>query len=287
MSRDDHRRYDRLLQAMREQQKSNQPERISKGDIALWCLAAFMSLGLTLAAPKIGQTLTGAVLGAMFACLIHPLWQVPFIQKIKRPIAKNLAFIGTLFVVAILIGGFGFYVWPPIKRHPLTAAERESFEKELKNQPNDDLLIQMACPPNNEKECTYAQQFIRPIGDSGWKVQAYVDRLMLTKPLDGIMIYRRGGNRDYSLQHYDAGGYFNISEPHLLAIQKAFEAIHVEPSGGTNPDLPENVMMIYVGPERENEAESTDLTKTTEWVTGKREGPFPGTRKQFYAAGSA
>jgi hypothetical protein len=102
---------------------------------------------------------------------------------------------------------------------------------------------------------------------------------MLTKPLDGIMIYRRGGNRDYALQHYDAGGYFNINEPHLLAMQKAFQSIQIEPSGGTNPDLPENVTMIYFGPERENEAEPTDLTRSTEWATGKREGPFPGKRR--------
>jgi hypothetical protein len=37
-------------------------------------------------------------------------------------------------------------------------------------------------------------------------------------------------------------------------------------------------MMIYFGLERENEAEPTDLTKSTEWVLGKRIGPFPGQR---------
>ena len=92
------------------------------------------------------------------------------------------------------------------------------------------------------------------------------------------MIYRRGGNRDYTLQHYDAGGYFNSNEPHLLAMQKAFQLIHIEPNVGTDPDIPENAMMIYFGPERENEAEPTYLTKSTEWVLGKRIGPFPGKR---------
>ena len=139
--------------------------------------------------------------------------------------------------------------------------------------------MQIACPPDDERACTYAGQFINLVGDSGWKVQSYVTRLTLTRALDGIMIYRRGGNRDYFLHHYNAGGYFNINEPHLLAIQKAFQSIQIEPSGGTNPDIPDNVMMIYFGPERENEAEATDLTRSTEWALGKRKGPFPGTRQ--------
>lgn len=253
-------------------------EGISSGDIALWFLAAFMALGLFLAAPRIGRGLTASVLIGMFGCLVHPIWQLSFIRRINRVTIKVFSSAGLLFA-AMLIAGFGFYVWPPIKRHPLTARERESFENALKSQKGDDLEIQIACPPNDERGCSYAGQFIRPVGDSGWNVQSYVSRLTLTKPLDGIMIYRRGGNRDYSLQHYDAGGYFNINEPHLLAVQKAFQSMEIEPSGGTNPDLPENVMMIYFGPERENEAEPTDLTTSTEWATGKREGPFPGKRR--------
>jgi len=254
-------------------------EGISPGDMVLWFLSAFMALGLFLAAPKLGRDVTFIVLIAMLGCLIHPISQLRMVRKAKSKRIKTAWFVGSLALAAILVTAFGISVWPPIKRHLLTAEERASFENALKPQKGDDLEIQIACPPNDERGCIYAGQFIRPVGDSGWKVQAYVSRLTLTKPFDGIMIYRRGGNRDYSLQHYDAGGYFNINEPHLLAMQKAFQSIHIEPSGGTNPDLSENVMMIYIGPERENEAEPTDLTRTTEWATGKREGPFPGKRR--------
>ena len=244
-----------------------------------WFLAAFMALALLLIAPKIGRAITAVVLVAMASCLVHPIWHLSIVQQASRHSIRNWRFAGISLVALISMGLFGVYVWPPIKRHTLTAKERASFENALRAQKGDDIEIQLACPPNDEKGCTYAGQFIRAVGDSGWKVQAYVSRLTLTKPLEGIMIYRRGGNRDYSLQHYDAGGYFNINEPHLLAMQKAFQSIQIEPSGGTNPDLPENVMMIYFGPERENEAEPTDLTRSTEWATGKREGSFPGKRR--------
>jgi hypothetical protein len=243
-----------------------------------WFLAAVMALVLYLLAPKIGQPLTVIVLVAMAAFLIHPIWRLRFLRTALTTKLRVWRFTELLTVAYLFVAMFGIYVWPPIKRHPLSQDERTRFENALKTQKDDDLEIQIACSPTDEKVCAYAEQFIRPIGDSGWKVQAYVSRLTLTRPLEGTMIYRRGGNRDYSLQHYDAGGYFNISEPHLIAMQKAFQSISIEPSGGTDPDIPENTMLIYFGPEKDNEAERTDLTRSTEWVSGKRIGPFPGKR---------
>jgi len=262
---------------LRSEKKKPSATRLDVG----WFLAAFMALGLLLIAPKIGRGITAVVLIAMASSLVRPSWQFGFVQGAPSKAKRNWRFAGIMLIAVVSVALFGVYVWPAIKRHTLTAQERALFENALKLQKGDDLEIKLACSPNDERACTYAGQFINLIGDSGWKVQAYVDRLMLTRPLDGIMIYRQGGNRDYSLQHYNAGGYFNSNEPHLLAMQKAFQSIQIEPSGGTDPDIPENVMMIYFGPERENEAEPTDLTRSTEWVTGKREGPFPGKRRTF------
>lgn len=255
-------------------------ESISRGDIALWCLAGVMAIGLYLAPEKTPAWVVAGLAG-MIALATHPTLSLPWVRhagSTKITIRRSIA---AMSVMVAIIGLYGWRIWPLIKRHTLSQKERTRFENALKPQKGGDLEVQIACPPNDERGCTYAGQFIRPVGDSGWKVQAYVSRLTLTKPLDGIVIYRRGGNRDYSLQHCDAGGYFNINEPHLLAMQKAFQSIHIEPSGGTDPDIPDKVMMIYFGPERENEAESTDLTKSTEWALGKRIGPFPGKRNTF------
>jgi hypothetical protein len=266
-----------LAREMLHAEKNHPPTKLDRG----WYLAACMALGLLLISPKVGQSITVVVLVAMASFLVQPIWRLGIVQRAPSNATRNWRFTGFLLTALTLIGLLGFYTWPPIKRHKLDAKERASFENALKPQKGDDLQVHLACPPNDEKVCTYAGQFINLVGDSGWKVQAQVDRLMLTRPFDGIMIYRRGGNRDYSLQHYDAGGYFNSNEPHLLAMQKAFQSMRVEPGGGTDPDIPDDVMMIYFGPERENEAAPTDLTRSTEWVTGKREGPFPGKRRTF------
>jgi hypothetical protein len=280
MSREDHRRYDALLEKVRQLERDIPKQKSSSLDPG-WYLAAVIALALFLLAPRVGRDVTSAVLIFIFVLLVHLVWKLNFVQRTTSNSQKARRFGIVMLPTIILAASFSAYVWPPIKRHPLTVNERTRFEAVLKQQDGGDLEVQFACPPDDEKACTYAGQFIRPVGDSGWKVQAFVARLTLTKPLDGIMIYRRGGNRDYTFQHYDAGGYFNLNEPRLLAMQKAFQSIQIEPSGGADSDIPENVMMIYVGLERENEAEPTDLTKSTEWALGKRIGPFPGKRRTF------
>ena len=82
------------------------------------------------------------------------------------------------------------------------------------------------------------------------------------------------------MKRWNSGGWFNLNEPRLLAVQSAFRTIHVEIDGGTNPDLAEDVMMIYIGPEKDNEAEPTALTTSTAWATGKTKGPFPIPKSQ-------
>jgi hypothetical protein len=62
----------------------------------------------------------------------------------------------------------------------------------------------------------------------------------------------------------------------MLAVHAAFQTIHIEIDSGADPQLAENEMLLYVGPEKDDESEPTRLTRDIEWVTGKRTGPFPG-----------
>jgi len=240
-----------------------------------WYLGAFVALGLFLAASKNGSRVSTTVLAAMALCLVSPIWRSVFVQSASSRAGRNSRFVGLTLVALVLLSLFGAYVWPPIRRHTLTTKEQASFENALRLQNGDDLDVQIACPSDDEKTCTYAQQYINLVGKAHWNVEPYVDRVALTRALDGVTIYRRGGNKEYSSKHRDAGGYFEINEPHVVALQNAFDSIHIEPEGGTNPDLAEKVMVIYFGPEREDEAQPTNLTRDIEWATGKHTGRFP------------
>lgn len=178
----------------------------------------------------------------------------------------------------ILTFGFIDYQWLGhlhAHRHTLSSKERVAFETPLKAKKDTTLNIQIACPYADERPCLFASQFVSMFGESGWRVDPTVQRLMLSQAKQGVVIYRRGGNKDYMQKHWDAGAYFAINEPHLLAVQSAFQSVKIEPCGATNPDLAEDVMMIYFGAEREDESQPTALTKSREWVDGKVQGPYP------------
>lgn len=191
------------------------------------------------------------------------------------PLPKWIArTVGVLALVG-LISGFGYIEWPPIRRHTLSAKERVEFENALRPQKGSDLQVQIGCPTGDEKACVYAEQFVALFGESEWNIQPYVSRLTLSKAQEGVFVYRRGGNKQDMMTRWNSGGWFNINEPHLMAIQNAFRTLHTEIDGGANPDLGENILMLYIGPERENEAEPTRLTRETDWATGRVKGPMP------------
>jgi hypothetical protein len=255
----------------------NHPSERKREWDAGWFLAAFMALGLLLIAPKVGREVTGAVLVAMGACLIHPIWKLGFVREAPTLAQRRIRFLCTMIAGVIAVALFGLYVWPPIRRHTLSAKERAAFEDALRAEKGGDanLEVQIACPSGDEKTCVYAGQFVELFGRAGWQIHPSVDRLILARASDGITALRRAGNKAHMLQHWDSGGYVAINEAHLLAVNQAFEALHIEIDSAADPDLAENVMRLYVGPEKDNESEPTHLTRSIEWVTGKHMGPFP------------
>ena len=258
-------------------QQHGQPERGKRKVDVGWLMAAFMALGLLLVAPKVGRAVTCVVMVLMATCLIHPIWYLQFIQATSTKIGRGIRFALVMLLSLLLLSGFGLYVWPPIRRHTLKADERVRFENMLKEVKGDDanLEVHVACPIGDEKTCVYAGQFVSLFGAAGWQVEPSVERLTLARGADGISAIRKAGNKDYMLKHWNSGGYVAINEAHLLAVQNAFRTISIEIDSGADPDLGQNVMRLYVGPEKDNESEPTNLTRSTDWALGKTHGPFP------------
>jgi hypothetical protein len=240
-------------------------------DITLSCLVAAMGIFLIVAPPQ-SRPVMASCLIAMFALGVYPVLHFAEWLPVK---SKGLARAAGIAGLAVATSALGFKEWPPTRRHVLDGTERLSFENALRPQKGFDLDIQISCPDGDEKTCIYAGQFINLFGEADWKVEPFVSRLKLSRALDGVIVYRRGGNKEDMMKRWNSGGWFAINEPHLLAVQNAFRTSHIEIEGGPNPDLAENVMMIYIGPERDNEAAPTSLTKGTDWATGKTKGPFP------------
>jgi hypothetical protein len=229
-----------------------------KVDVALWWLAAFMALALLLLAPKIGRVITVVVLVGMEACLVHPLWQIGWVQRASG--AKKIKrYVAILLAASVIVSAFGIYVWPPLRRHRLDESEAAAFEKPLKDQREAHEEIQIACSNADEAACIYAEQFINLFLDAGWKVRGNrLDRVTLARPWAGVRIFKKGiGKLDPN--NWRSGLWTKMS-PSLENVYQAFVNIEVEPEEGSNPDLGEDEITLYFGSEKPDESEKTTMT---------------------------
>jgi hypothetical protein len=272
MSRNDNRIHQQVVEEVRKlvAEKSPQSPKF-RLDFTLTFVVAVMAVLLVLFPPQ-EPVYYCAWLATMCVFGIYPALHL---AEWIFPNNKSCACVLLVVWVAVILG-LGAYKWPPIKRHLLDQDEKISFESTLKSQKDGAPEIQIACPANDETTCAFAGQFITMFGEADWRINTSVSRLVLTRPQTGVVIYLRGGDKQYSEQHWNAGGWFPINEPHVLAIQKAFQVIHIEIDSGTNPELADGVMTIYFGPERADEEADTNLKVSTEWAEGKRFGPYPG-----------
>jgi len=85
-------------------------DRISRGDVALWCLASVMALVFFLLARQLnadntGRVITVAISVAIFTLSIHPTLHSPWLHS-------NLSRRIVLCFVAVGIAAFGWILWP-------------------------------------------------------------------------------------------------------------------------------------------------------------------------------
>jgi hypothetical protein len=229
-------------------------------DIISICLGILTGLALFPLAPKLGRGVTAGALVVMFLALLYPT---------KHAVASlNVRFRKSVYVWTIvllidvgLVVAFGLYVWPPLRRHHLTAKETQGFEQAIKNQKAKRETIRLFCPQSDESACTYAVQFIGIFGEAGWDAGYLVERVSLTKPTSGVLFLLPTTAKKSDLQKWNSGAWTSIS-PSMKHIRQAFLAIEVEPDSTADPDIPEGTMGIYFGNEKEDASERTQLTDT-------------------------
>jgi hypothetical protein len=149
--------------------------------------------------PGVVALCVGGGVAFILVCAEHGwLWKASAIlDKSLQPFGKLIR----ATIIIVFIGGvmtwIGVIVYPPIRRHTLSIEEDQRFERPLRDKKDETLTIQIGCPLNDEKTCVFATQFIPLFGESGWKVSPFIQRLTLSKSQDGVIVYRRGGNKDF------------------------------------------------------------------------------------------
>jgi hypothetical protein len=224
------------------------------------CLAAVIALSQSL----LPRTLVViyVVCMAMTTLLIYALLQLPWTREASLPLARATRIIVGVVCICALVGGYGYFVWPPRHRHSLSEKEKAAFEKPLRwlNQPQ--MSVHLYCAPYDEVDCVYAAELIPLFGEAGWDVSTMVERITLGRPKPGIVIGLHGTVKpeDEPKLKWNEGEWTKVT-PEEEVVRQAFVNIGIEPDSTSGAIVPENQINIYVGHERENESDPTDMTQ--------------------------
>ena len=205
----------------------------------------------------VGAALVGMGVLSLYALLQHP-WTTgatPTAKRVTRTIVG-------VIVTCVGIGVVGWFAWPPHHRHALSEAERDTFEKPLKDFKQPQMSIHLYCAPEDEVDCEYAADLIPLFGEAGWDVANTVNRITLGRPKSGILIGMHGTVKpeDEPKLKWDEGEWTRV-RPEQWAVRQAFVNIGIEPDSTSGATVPENQINIYVGREREDESAPTDMTR--------------------------
>jgi len=167
-----------------------------------------------------------------------------------------------LLILVSIIAFIGHGIWPPIRRHQLDDKDRAKFEKPLKDQTRDRFTVILSCPSDDEQVCVYGAQYINIFREAGWTVQNnQIERATLGVPYNGIRLFSYVPNYPKSDAPVNSGVWTKIT-PSLISVYSAFSAIGIEADSGIRNDVPENFLTVYFGPEKDDESQPTDMTRT-------------------------
>ncbi len=226
--------------------------------------------------PSGGEAATLCIrMGLVAIVLTHPVLQMPWIVRAKSHVRRTIfaaLSIATLFALA---GVYTWRMWPHAHRHSLSKTEREKFEKPLKQLKQPQMSVHLYCAPNDEVDCVYAADLIPLFGEAGWDVSGTVERITLGRPKPGIVIGLHGTVKpeDEPTLKWNEGEWTKWT-PEEEHVRQAFVNVGIEPDSASGYVIPENQINIYVGHEREDESDPTDMTRMAENIErGKREHP--------------
>lgn len=215
----------------------------------------------------------------MAALLIYALFQLDWINQAESRFIRVVRAAIGIGIIGVVVGMYGAVQWPPIRRHELSANERQSFEKPLKDFKRPQMSIHLYCAPEDEVDCEYAAKLIPLFGEGGWDVATTVDRITMARPESGIVIGLHGTVKpeDEPNLKWDQGEWTRL-RPEEWAVRQAFVNIGIQPDSTSGAVVPENQINIYVGHERDDESAPTAMTREFENLE-RQENEDPSIKK--------
>jgi len=242
--------------------------------IALYALAGLLGLGalldsiqnaISLLTPLIAAIATIVVVlsWAVISLIlrVHPITWVAEQQQIRirrlgiRSIAFALGMIALLWLPTVIAR-----IWPAKPRvaetqvettpdpgyQQIEGARRAEFLRVLSSASGSRERIRMGCAASSEKACAFAGHLLELFTEAKWPLEENgVQRGVLRKPKFGIVLFKLGESKQEPPPGY---GVWVVQTPALLTIREAFHTIGIQTDNSADPQMPEGVIGVFVGP---------------------------------------
>lgn len=225
----------------RQRRSEEQSHRIR---IVLWCLAGVMALVLWFL-PSRNEIGTTIGLIALASLLVYPVLSMSYIRLSTGGYSVTRRIFG-MFVIAVAVFIFGLFVWPPAGLGELSVAENNQFMNTLKTQ-GERIPVHIMCPPNEERECVVASQFISIFERSGWQVIGKkVDRVFNGTPRAGFyFVLHSTMDPDPANSEGKTGAWTKIPRGYFT-VKTAFDAL-IKTNMVVGASYPDGELGLYFG----------------------------------------
>jgi hypothetical protein len=214
----------------------------------LWCVAG--AIAIVLAFFNKTPAWTAALLVGLWVLLLIPALHLKVIREAPAGWNKWLSTAIAIFGTSFFVGTLGLNVWPQPGLGMLGEKDRERFISILKTQQNP-IAVHLMCPPNEERECTAATQFISIFGMSNWPVvEQRIDRTLNGTPHRGLyFVLRSSADIDYTKPEFrkPGVGVWTKMQPAYYTAKRAFDELGIKTELVVGARFPDNVLGIHFG----------------------------------------
>lgn len=163
--------------------------RSNRGSKISWCLAVAVAIVIWFL-PNRDKTLTVIGLVVLGCLVLYPLLGLTYLRD-AAGLTRFVRFVLVVGVISVVMVVFGIVVWPPMSLGKLSSSEADAFIKELNTQ-SVPIIVNLMCPPNDERDCTVGAQFIDLFRRARWTVRDnIVHRVFNGHPKAGLYFVLR------------------------------------------------------------------------------------------------
>ncbi len=225
-------------------------ERERNRELVLWCSAGALAIVLIFAAPK-NPLWAGVLLASLWSLLIIPVTHIPLVRDALPGWNRSLARVIATLIMTAFVFYFGASVWPHPGLDLLTESEQLQFISKLESIAGERTPVSVMCPPNEEKECVLASQFVEMFGRAGWPlVSQRVERVAAGRPQRGFyFVLHSIGDKDYSNPIYrkPGVGVWTQRPVTMPGLKSLFNELGLGSSVHVGTAWPERTLGLYFG----------------------------------------